>query len=329
MIVYAVAVLVHCGGSSGSGPSAPTSIASVGNRISLTLSPGGVGNYSLAGQVPSAQIWPCYQFVNHGPGSANLSLTLTPIGADGSLYSVTNNSHGPEPVAVEDYHTGCGIPTAQDFDSVHPEAVRYRLRLDATFGDGVTGSIEQESSLQSTLGPKASGIVISEFRLRGPRGTDDQFIELQNVTSAPLVMSNWSLDTWSQSTATRVFAAAGITATLSAGCHYLLEVGVQAAISEGIQPDNKFFAPVSDTGGFAIRDAYGRVIDEVGLDPTSVFREGAALTPLVGDANRGYARNGPDSNDNARDFVVVTPSHPENSKMCSLPAPLPSLINQR
>ena len=322
-------MLVRCGGGSSPAPSAPTSVGSVGSRISLTLSPGGVSNYSLSGQVPSAQIFPCYQFVNHGPGPVTLSLTLTPIGPDGSEYPVTNNKQGPESVAVDDYHTGCGVPTAQDFDSVHPEATRYRLRLDAAYADGVTGSIEQEAPLQSVLGPKVTGIVISEFRLRGPRGTDDQFIELQNASSAPVVMSNWTLDSWDPSTATRVFSAVpGITTTLAAGCHYLVEVGVRPAISEGIQPDRQLFVPVSDAGGFAIRDSYGRVVDEVGLNPASVFREGTALTPLTGDLNRGYVRNGPDSNDNARDFSVVTPSHPQNSTMCSLPPSPQELLHR-
>jgi hypothetical protein len=115
-----------------------------------------------------------------------------------------------------------------------------------------------------------------------------------------------------------VFTAAHtFSATLGPGCHYLIGPASPSGVSERVQGDTRVTVSLLDkAGGFALRDRFGRVIDQVGFAPASVFREGATLTPLLTDTNRSYARTGSDTNDNARDFAVVSPSRPENSTMC-------------
>jgi len=307
-----------CGGSSPAAPSTPARPpASVSDRIRFRTEPGGVVNYRGIGLAPAVSYYGCYEFRNDGPGSATITLTLTPLGPDGTAYPVAANTTAPVTFSVGGNSLGCGSPTAIDFDMVHPEPTRYRLRLDATFTDGLSGAIEKEDVLESTLyPPKVTGIVISEFRQRGPRGAEDQFIELHNVSSSPVAMSEWSIDTWDSRTL--VFTAARtFNGTLGPGCHYLIGPASPSGVSERVPNDTRVTVSLLDkAGGFALRDRFGRVIDQVGLAPESVFREGQLLTPLLTDTNRSYARTGADTNDNARDFVVVSPSRPENSTMC-------------
>jgi hypothetical protein len=43
------------------------------------------------------------------------------------------------------------------------------------------------------LASSSSGIVINEFRVRGPKGGDDEFIELRNDASTPIALGGWSV----------------------------------------------------------------------------------------------------------------------------------------
>ena len=45
----------------------------------------------------------------------------------------------------------------------------------------------------SPANASASGVVISEFRFRGPIGGNDEFVELYNTSSGPVDISGWKL----------------------------------------------------------------------------------------------------------------------------------------
>ena len=49
-----------------------------------------------------------------------------------------------------------------------------------------TSPMQEQVSAQS-----GAGIVISEYRFRGARGTSDEFIELFNAGNAPIDVSGW------------------------------------------------------------------------------------------------------------------------------------------
>jgi hypothetical protein len=108
---------------------------------------------------------------NAGPYAANLMLKLTPLGAN-ALHDII----------------GCGIPTVVDYDSTHKDATRYRLHVDAVYEDldGTGGGNHVP------LGPAACGghqpVSVSGTRA----GTADQFIEIQNVSSVPVQMTEAS-----------------------------------------------------------------------------------------------------------------------------------------
>ena len=57
-----------------------------------------------------------------------------------------------------------------------------------------------------TFRASTSGVVISEFRVRGPQGGNDEFIELYNAGSAPVGIGGWKINGSNSSgtTSTRV-----------------------------------------------------------------------------------------------------------------------------
>src|ERR1700741_1426511 len=88
-------------------------------------------------------------------------------------------------------------------------------------------------------GTTAPVIVISEYRMRGPNGTNDEFIELFNAGLADVDVSNWALRS---STGTGLIT--GLT-TLPAGsrirrgCFFLIANTVTAN-SVGVTPDRTY-----------------------------------------------------------------------------------------
>ena len=65
-------------------------------------------------------------------------------------------------------------------------------------------------------------VVISEFRVRGPNGGSDEFIELYNLSAAPVNIGGWLLRGSNNAAfvSTRVTIAANT--MLNPGCHFLV-----------------------------------------------------------------------------------------------------------
>src|SRR5690349_1851951 len=65
-------------------------------------------------------------------------------------------------------------------------------------------------------------IVISEFRVRGPNGGNDEFIELFNASSSPVAIGGWKINVSNNAAgvSTRATISAGV--TIQPGCFYLL-----------------------------------------------------------------------------------------------------------
>src|SRR5437660_6752809 len=64
-------------------------------------------------------------------------------------------------------------------------------------------------------------VVISEFRVRGPNGGSDEFIELYNVTNGPINIGGWKINGSSSAgvTSTRLTVTSGT--TIAAHGHFL------------------------------------------------------------------------------------------------------------
>ncbi|MDB5971595.1 MAG: choice-of-anchor protein [Hydrocarboniphaga sp.] len=166
------------------------------------------------------------------------------------------------------------------------------------------------------------GVVISEFRTRGPGGASDEFVELHNVGASSVDISGWKLNGCQSGTpgteSTRVTIASGV--SLPAGGRYLL-ANSASAYSAGVPGDQTYGTGISDFtstayAGLALRDAANGLQDGVGA-PLSPCREGSAgivtsaTTPTDQLSRHRLAGESQDSGDNAADFgpdAAATPT---------------------
>ena len=163
-------------------------------------------------------------------------------------------------------------------------------------------------------------IVISEFRVRGPNGGNDEFIELYNVSQAPVAIGGWKINGSNSSgtASTRVTITAGV--VLGPGCHYLVNNSTSGLYSGLVPGDQTYSTGITDDGGIALLTAANTVVDAVGMSTGSAYKEGTVLASLGStNTNRGYERkpggaagSGTDTDDNASDFQLLSPSDPQN-----------------
>lgn len=166
------------------------------------------------------------------------------------------------------------------------------------------------------------GVVISEFRTRGPGGASDEFVELHNTSSGSVDISGWKLNGCQSSTpgteSTRATIGNGV--SLAAGARYLL-ANSSSTYSGAVVGDQTYATGISDFlstayAGLALRDAGGGLQDGVGA-PLSPCREGSAgivtsaTTPTDQLSRHRFADEAQDSGDNAADFgadAAATPT---------------------
>jgi hypothetical protein len=168
----------------------------------------------------------------------------------------------------------------------------------------------------------STNIVISEFRVRGPNGGNDEFIELYNLSSAPVAIGGWKVNGSNNAgtTTTRATITAGV--VLNPGCHYLL---TNTATSGGpysgtVTGDQTYSTGITDDGGIAVLTASNVIVDQVGMSAGSAYKEGTPLASLGStNTNHGYERlpgggsgSGQDTDNNTNDFHVIAPSDPQN-----------------
>ena len=167
-------------------------------------------------------------------------------------------------------------------------------------------------------------IVISEFRTTGPMGADDEFVELYNPTGAAVNIGGWLIKK-SSSCGTFISTLATITsgAILKPGQHYLLAAsGTNSSITDA---DQTFSPGIADDGGLAlVNSSPGTVMDQVGMCTGTSYHETNILQPLSGTSDQSYERKPGgdtacyDTNDNASDFVLISPANPQNQSSASV-----------
>jgi uncharacterized protein len=166
----------------------------------------------------------------------------------------------------------------------------------------------------------AADLTISNFRVRGPSGGNDEFVELHNGSGSPINVGGYALlaSNATGTTGTRATLPGGT--SIAPGCYLLLTNGASSGYSGSVRGDVVYSTGITDTGGVAIADGSGQVIDQVGLSSGSAYGEGTRLASLgSSNADRSYARISDaagkvqDTGDNAADFTLQTPSSPHNS----------------
>lgn len=197
-----------------------------------------------------------------------------------------------------------------------------RMRSRATAGRRGAGLIIAFALLVAGTLPVASasasstGVVISEFQLRGTGALADEFVELYNASTATVPISGWKLAGSNSSG----FASARVTipdnTNLLPGCHYLLATNTYDGPTSR---DVGYNTAITDDGGVALLLPGNSVVDAAGMSAGSAYKEGTILPVLGTDVDRSYERkpggalgNGQDTDDNASDFALRNPSAPQN-----------------
>jgi predicted extracellular nuclease len=183
----------------------------------------------------------------------------------------------------------------------------------------------------------STSVVISEFRPRGPVGGNDEFVELFNLSNAPVDISGWKINGSNNAgtTSTRLTVPAGV--VLGPGQHYLaVNRTASTGYSGSVAGDNPsgYTTGITDDGGVALLTAADVPVDQVGMSAGSAYKEGTPLASFGStNSDRSYRRVDQcvDTDNNATDFAAAAPSTPENLAAavtpCGPPGNTPTLTS--
>lgn len=172
----------------------------------------------------------------------------------------------------------------------------------------------------SATSAQAADLSISQFRVRGPAGGNDEFVELFNRGNQAVDLSGYKFNASNASgtTGTRLSLPSGT--SIAAGCYLLLANSASGGYSGSVAADLKYSTGVTDDGGLALLDGSGQLVDQVGLSSGSAYHAGTPLASLgTTNADKGYRRKTDaaglpqNSGDNQGDFEAVTPTTPHDS----------------
>ncbi len=170
----------------------------------------------------------------------------------------------------------------------------------------------------------ATKLVISEFRTRGPGGGNDEFVEIYNTTDTPIDLGGFWIDGSNNkgTTVKRYTFLAGT--TIAPHGHILV---AHTGYAGTVPPDFTYTTGITDDGGIALFHQSGTILDQVGMSTDSAYKEEKPLSPLTGTTDTCYERrvgsghgNAFDSNDNAFDFVKISPCFPQSKASRPTPA---------
>ena len=180
-----------------------------------------------------------------------------------------------------------------------------------------------------------TSVVISEFRTRGTKGAEDEYIELYNPTTAVVDISGWKINVSNDSgnTSTRVTIPAST--ILRSGQYYLIANSASNGYSGIVPADLTYGQGITNAGGIALVKTDNTIVDQVGVGTGSVYKEGTPLSPLPTNSDQSYERklggnsdSCQDTNNNTDDFLIV-PSDPKNYSsqlsLCGTLFPIPVL----
>jgi uncharacterized protein len=171
-----------------------------------------------------------------------------------------------------------------------------------------------------------SGVVISKLRLRTAASQFDEYVEIENTSSATVDLSGWQLfDCFTSGGTSRVGTDGdplGAGTKLPAGQTFVF--GKNAGDYTGTA-DATYNFQVTEAGGFLIKDAGAVTQDAVGA-PGTACAEGPGLTFPTTGADFTFTRKAAgaglqDTDDNAADFGA--PSGAANGSACGQPCEAP------
>ena len=291
-----------------------------GTPATLTMSPSPI-NFGAVNTGSSAPV------TRRSPTSARTTVTLTPpftiTGADADQFTV--GAPGTTTLSAGARDDGDG-----DVPARRPQG-RSRRRLNVT----ALGRREVAVGLSGTgqtAAPPGTPLVISEFRFRGPLGGNDEFVEIYNNTDADIAIGGYTLRGSNNGGRGRQCARRWpASVTIPARGHFLFTNSGATRFFGGRARRTRPTAPASQTTvGSRSPGLMARSSIRSGLSVGSAYKEGTPLASLgnttASNLNRGYERkpggasgSTTDTDNNSADFVLRTPSDPQN--LSSAPTP--------
>lgn len=273
-------------------------------------------------------------------------------GASSQTVTVSFSTANGTAVAPGDYTSLSGTLTFAPGETQKTVAVAVKAdavsESNETFNLNLSGpanaTIADGTGVATITPPVAAGtVLISEFRLRGPNGSDDEFVELYNNTDADITVSDANPATcltqltildptqrcgWAlvdlQGAGASIPRFVIPTGTVIPARGHFLAAGSAYSLSAIAAPDVSYTTPEygdADFTGLALYKTADRaqftqanVFDATGFDGVATpFREGNGLLPqdgVVADAEHSFARNQgsgrpADTGDNRADFTLV------------------------
>ncbi|HEY0172656.1 MAG TPA: Calx-beta domain-containing protein [Pyrinomonadaceae bacterium] len=235
------------------------------------------------------------------------------------------------------------VAVAVKSDALSESPETFSLTLSAPSGAAVADA----AGVATITAPSAAGtVVISEFRLRGPEGAGDEFVEIYNntdtditvtdanfpacslqlITAGPTTPCGWALlDLQGAASTTPIPRFVVPVGTIIPARGHYLAAGTGYSLSALASPDLTYDPPGygdADFTGLALYKTADRAqftqanaFDAVGFDGVgAAFREGTGLLPADGvtaDAEHAFVRNQgsgrpADTGDNRADFTLVS-----------------------
>ena len=194
----------------------------------------------------------------------------------------------------------------------------FRLRLTAAVAivfalAGIGGAVQAHAS--------TSGVVISEFRVRGPQGGNDEFVELRNAGSAAVDITGWALQGCANGSPGNVSNRVTVTASvvLQPGQSFLFANHASGGYSGLVTPNATYGTGISDMtttsyAGIRLLSAGGTIVDGVGSQ-NSPCREGVGLvtpgSPTQADLSFERIFETQDTDSNLLDFEGPKAGNPQ------------------
>ncbi|HSL55733.1 MAG TPA: lamin tail domain-containing protein, partial [Pyrinomonadaceae bacterium] len=135
-------------------------------------------------------------------------------------------------------------------------------------------------SFSSRVQAISTNVVISEFRVRGPQGGNDEFVELYNLSGAPVAIGGWNIRGSNNTGGVSIRATITAGTILQPGCHYLLTNAAASGYSGAVPGNQTYTVGITDDGGIALTLPDGTIVDAVGMSNGSAYKEGTVLPSL-------------------------------------------------
>ncbi|MBI4853934.1 MAG: choice-of-anchor D domain-containing protein [Acidobacteria bacterium] len=298
----------------------PRSTADITNGVgasAITLSPTpvnfGTVNVAMTVMAPVT-------ITNTSASTVTLTIPFTITGADANQFTAT----APDTTVLAGNSSTMAMVMFRPTTAGSKTAT---LNVSSTGGSATTTltGIGQNVANQNTA------LVISEFRFRGPSGGNDEFVEIYNNTANTINIGGLQLRGSNNAGTTSVRATIAANVMLPARGHFLFTNNGAAGYSGAVPGNQTYATGITDDGGIALTMPTGgtnfMILDQVGLSNGSAFKEGTVLASLgTQNLNRSYERkpggnqgSTTDTDNNANDFMITTPSDPQN--LASAPTP--------